>query len=127
MLNKDMGIRNWFKKAGNWIKDKFHKAKNVVGKFVKPVATIVKKGINFIDKTPIGPALSKLSGGVYDTAKKVINLIPDGAVKNNIQNFADKAQATTNQVINKVENIQDKARDMIDRGKQAANIIKGSM
>ena len=119
-----MGIKSWFRKAGNWIKDKFHKAKTVVGKFVKPVARVVKRGIEFIDKTPIAPVLSKLTGGIYDTAKKVINLIPDGSVKDNVQKFADKAQAASSQVISKVDNIQGKAKDMIDRGKQASEIVK---
>ena len=31
-----MGLKRFFKKAGAWFKDKFHKAKNVVVKFAKP-------------------------------------------------------------------------------------------
>ena len=119
-----MGIKSFFKKAGAWVKDKFHKAKNVVSKFVKPVVKVAKKVVNFVDKTPIGGILSKVSGGIYDAAKKVINLIPDGDVKNNVQNFADKAQAATSQVIDKAVHIQDKAKDIIDRGRRAAEIVK---
>ena len=89
-----MGIKSFFKKVGGWVKDKFHKAKNVVAKFAKPVIKVAKKVVNFVDKTPIGPVLSKVSGGIFDTAKKVINLLPDGEVKKNVQNFAGKAEAT---------------------------------
>ena len=121
-----MGIKSFFKKIGGWVKDKFHKAKNVIHKFGKPVIKGIKKVVNFVDKTPIGGILSKVSGGIYDAAKKVINLIPDGDVKNNVQNFADKAQAATSQVIDKVSNIQDKAKGFIDRGRQAAEIFKNS-
>ena len=121
-----MGIKSFFKKVGGWVKDKFHKAKNVVSKFVKPVVKVAKKVVGFIDKTPIGGILSKATGGIYDTVKKVVNIIPDGEVKNNVQNFADKAQAATSQVIDKVSNIQDKAKGFIDRGRQAAEIFKNS-
>lgn len=127
-----MGIKKFFKKVGGWVKDKFHKAKNVVAKFAKPVIKVAKKVVNFVDKTPLGPVLSKVSGGIFDTAKKVINLLPDGEVKKNAQNFANKAESTAGQVVNKVENVQnkaqgliDKGRDLFDRGKQAAGIITG--
>ena len=121
-----MGIKSFFKKVGGWVKDKFHKAKNVVSKFVKPVVKVAKKVVNFVDKTPIGPILSKVSGGIYDTVKKVVNILPDGEVKKNVQNFTDKAQAATGQVIDKAVHIQDKAKDIIDRGRQAAEIVKSS-
>ena len=121
-----MGIKSFFKKVGGWVKDKFHKAKNIVAKFAKPVIKVAKKVVNFVDKTPIGPILSKVSGGIFDTAKKVINLLPDGEVKKNVQNFTDKAQAATGQVIDKAVHIQDKAKDIIDRGRQAAEIVKSS-
>ena len=126
IVNSKMGIKSFFKKVGGWVKDKFHKAKNVVSKFVKPVAKIAKKVVNFVDKTPIGPILSKVSGGIYDTVKKVVNILPDGEVKKNVQNFTDKAQAATGQVIDKAVHIQDKAKDIIDRGRQAAEIVKSS-
>ena len=93
---------------------------------MKPVAKVAKKVVNFVDKTPIGPILSKVSGGIYDTVKKVVNILPDGEVKKNVQNFTDKAQAATGQVIDKAVHIQDKAKDIIDRGRQAAEIVKSS-
>jgi phage-related protein len=126
-----MGIKKFFKKVGGWVKDKFHKAKNVVSKFVKPVVKVAKKVVNFVDKTPLGPILSRVSGGIFDGVKKVINILPDGEVKNNVQNFANKAESTAGQVVSKVENVQNKAqglinkgRDLFDRGKQAAEIFK---
>ena len=119
-----MGIKSFFKKAGRWIKDKFHKAKQVVGKFAKPVVKIAKKVINFVDETPLGPILSKVSGGIFDTVKKVVNILPDGEVKNNVQNFTNKAEATAGQVVNKVDEMQNKAKDVIDRGRKAAEIFK---
>ena len=128
-----MGIKKFFKKAGGWIKDKFHKVKNVVSKYAKPVIRVAKKVVNFVDKTPLGPILSKATKGVFDGVKKVINILPDGEVKNNVQNFANKAESTAGQVVNKVENAQNKAqglinkgRDLFDRGKQAASIIKNT-
>jgi phage-related protein len=126
-----MGIKKFFKKVGGWVKDKFHKVKNAVTKFAKPVIGVAKKVVNFVDKTPLGPVLSKVSGGIFDGVKKVINILPDGEVKNNVQNFANKAESTAGQVVNKVENAQNKAqglinkgRDLFDRGKQAAEIFK---
>jgi hypothetical protein len=119
-----MGIKKFFKKVGGWVKDKFHKVKNAVAKFAKPVVKVAKKVVNFVDKTPLGPVLSKVTGGVFDGVKKVINILPDGEVKNNVQNFANRAESTAGQVVHKVENIQDKARDVIDRGQRLSDIIK---
>ena len=121
-----MGLKKFFKKAGAWVKDKFHKAKNVVTKFAKPVVRIVKKATDFIGKTPIAPILDKVTGGLYGTAKKVIDLIPDGAVKDNANKFADQAKRTADQAVNKVDEYQNKAKQVIDKGKQAAEIIKQS-
>ena len=118
-----MGIKSFFKKIGGWVKDKFHKAKNVVAKFAKPVVKVAKKVVNFVDKTPLAPIISKATGGIFDTAKKVINLIPDGDVKKNVQNFTQKAEATAGQVVNKVDNIQNKAKDLIDRGQKIAGVV----
>ena len=119
-----MGIKKFFKKIGGWVKDKFHKAKNAVAKFAKPVVKVAKKVVNFVDKTPLGPVLSKVSGGIFDGVKKVINILPDGEVKNNVQNFANKAESTAGQVVNKVENAQNKARDIVDRGKRVSDVIQ---
>ena len=121
-----MGLKRFFKKAGAWVKDKFHKAKNVVTKFAKPVVGIVKKATDFIGKTPIAPILDKVTGGLYGTAKKVIDLIPDGTVKDNANKFADQAKKTADQAIGKVDEYQNKANQVIDKGKQAVDIIKQS-
>ena len=121
-----MGLKKFFKKAGAWVKDKFHKAKNVVTKFAKPVVRIVKKATDFIGKTPIAPILDKFTGGLYGTAKKGIDLIPDGTVKDNANKFADQAKRTADQAVNKVDEYQNKAKQVIDKGKQAAEIIKQS-
>ena len=59
-----MGLKKFFKKAGAWVKDKFHKAKNVVTKFAKPVVKVVKKVTDFIGKTPIAPILDRVTGGI---------------------------------------------------------------
>ena len=119
-----MGIKKFFKKVGGWVKDKFHKVKNAVAKFAKPVVKVAKKVVNFVDKTPLGPVLSKVSGGIFDGVKKVINILPDGEVKNNVQNFANKAESTAGQVVNKVDQVQNKARDIVDRGKRLSDVIQ---
>ena len=113
-----MGLKRFFKKAGAWFKDKFHKAKNVVVKFAKPVVRVVKKVTDFIGKTPIAPILNKVTGGVYGLVKKGIDLIPDGAVKDNVNKFADQAKKIADNTSSKVGEIQDKANQVIDKGKQ---------
>ena len=123
MVNSTMGILKFFKKAAGWVKDKFHKAKNVIGKFVSPVVNVVKKATSWIDKTPIGPILSKATGGIYDTAKKVINFLPDGTVKDNASKFADKAKETAGSAIGRVERIHQKAKEWIDRGRKINGTI----
>lgn len=119
-----MGLKKFFKKAGTWVKDKFHKAKNVVTKFAKPVLNVAKKAVDFIGKTPIAPILNKATGGVFNVVKGITSLIPEGKVKSNVQNFTKKAEALSDDVQNKVANAQNKANQVIDKGKQAAAIIK---
>ena len=112
-----MGIRSFFKKAGGWMKDKFHKAKNGVVKFAKAAAPVVKKAVNFIDKTPISNIINSFTGGAFDTAKKVINLIPDGKVKDTVNNFTNKAEELKNRAVNEIDKRQDQAREMINKGR----------
>ena len=126
-----MGLKKFFKKAGSWVKDKFHKAKNAVVKFAKPVIKVVKRVTDFVDKTPLAPILNKVTGGIYGLAKKGIDLIPDGEVKNNATKFAEQAKKMADSGTSKVAEMQDKAKHMIDkgrdyigRGQKAYGIIK---
>jgi hypothetical protein len=116
-----MGIQKFFKNTGSWLKDKFHKAKNVVTKFAKPVVGVVKKVTDFIGKTPIAPILDKATGGIYGMVKKGIDMIPDGTVKDNVNRFADKAKQVADTSINKVDEYQNKANQIIDKGRQFFN------
>lgn len=122
-----MGIKHFFKKAGGWIKDKFHAAKTGVQKFAKvvkdKVVPIVQKGVNFIDKTPIGAIVNTATGGAFDKARQLINLIPSGNVKEKATEYMNKAEDVRNKVVNEIDKRQDQARGLIDRAKQAANIL----
>lgn len=122
-----MGIKKWFKKVGGWFKDKFHAAKTGVQKFGKvvkeKVVPVIQKGVNFIDKTPISNIINAFTGGAFDKAKNLINLIPGGKVKEKAEAYVKKAEDMRNKVTNEIDKRQDQARDYIDRAKQAANII----
>ena len=119
-----MGLKRFFKKAGAWIKDKFHKAKNVVTKFAKPVVRVVKKVTDFIGKTPIAPILDRVTGGIYGTIKKGIDLIPDGAVKDNVNKFTDQAKKIADNTSSKIADMQDKAKQVIDTGQKIHDFVK---
>ena len=121
-----MGIKRFFKKAGAWIKDKFHKAKNVVTKFAKPVVKVVKNVADFIGKTPLAPIINTATGGAFNVVHGLIKLIPDGAVKDKVENFTKKAEQVRDQASSKVQDLQDKANTVIDKGKQAINIINNA-
>lgn len=118
-----MGLKRFFKKAGAWAKDKFHKAKNVVTKFAKPVVKVVKKVTDFIGKTPLAPIINGATGGVFNVVHGLTKLIPDGKVKDNVQNFTKKAEQMRDTAVNKVADVQSKANAVVDKGKQAMNII----
>ena len=119
-----MGLKRFFKKAGAWIKDKFHKAKNVVTKFAKPVVRVVKKVTDFIGKTPIAPILDRVTGGIYGTIKKGIDLIPDGSVKDNVNKFTDQAKKIADNTSSKIADMQDKAKQVIDTGQKIHDFVK---
>ena len=118
-----MGIKKFFKKAGAWVKDKFHKAKNVVTKFAKPVVKIAQKVGDFIQKTPLGPILNAKTGGLFGIGKRIIDVIPTGSVKDNAQKFINKAEDTTKRVIDKVDETQNKAKHIIDKGREVIGRI----
>lgn len=118
-----MGIKKFFKKAGAWVKDKFHKAKNVVTKFAKPVVKVVKGVANFIDKTPLGPIINGATKGLFGIGKRIIDAIPTGSVKDNAQKFINKAEDTTKRVIDKVDETQNKAKHIIDKGREVIGRI----
>ena len=113
-----MGIKRFFKKAGGWIKDKFHKVKNVVTKFAKPVVKVVKKVTDFIGKTPLAPIINTATGGVFNVVHGLTKLIPDGAVKDKVENFTKKAEQVRDTAVRKVDDLQGKANQVIDKGKK---------
>ena len=118
-----MGLKRFFKKVGGWFKDKFHKAKNVVTKFAKPVVRVVKGVTDFIGKTPLAPIINTATGGAFNVVHGLTKLIPDGAVKDKVENFTKRAEEVRDQAVTRVQDLQDKANTIIDKGKQAINII----
>ena len=121
-----MGLKRFFKKAGGWIRDKFHKAKNIVKKFAKPVVKVVKNVADFIGKTPLAPIINTATGGAFNVVHGLTKLIPDGAVKDKVENFTKKAEQVRDTAVRKVDDLQDKANTVIDKGKQAINIINNA-
>ena len=121
-----MGLKKFFKKAGDWVKDKFHKAKNVVTKFAKPVIGVVKKAVDFVGKTPLAPIINTATGGAFNVIKNVSKLIPDGAVKDNLNKFTNKAEQIRDAAVNKVADVQNKVNANIDRGKAIAGVVKSA-
>ena len=47
---------------------------------------------NAYDKTPIAPIVNAYTGGLFDKAKKLIDILPDGTVKDKLNNYTDKAE-----------------------------------
>lgn len=119
-----MGLKKFFKKVGGWVKDKFHKVKNVVHKFAKPVLGVVKKAVDFVGSTPLAPIVNKATGGAFNIIKGVSNLIPDGAVKDNVNRFTNQAEQIKDRVVNRVDQVQNKINTAVDRGKQMGDIIR---
>ncbi len=127
-----MGIKKFFKKIGNgvkngvsWAKDKFHKTVNVVKKFAKPVMGVVDKVSGVLSMVP--GKIGLIAGGVNaanGVANKVLDQIPDGAAKNKLKAAQGKTTNTANNVLTKVGNIADKANDYVQRGQNIANIIR---
>ena len=121
-----MGLKKFFKKAGAWVKDKFHKAKNVVTKFAKPVIGVVKKAVDFVGKTPLAPILNTATGGAFNVIKNVSKFIPDGAVKDNVNKFTTKAEQMRDTAVNKVTDVQNKVNQAVDRGRAIAGVVKSA-
>ena len=114
-----MGIRKFFKKVGGWVKDKFHAVKNGVTKFAQKAAPVVKKVVNFVDKTPIGAIANSFTGGMFSKAKDLINMLPEGKVKDTVSNFTNKAEQFKDKAINEIDKRQEQARGLIDKGRNA--------
>lgn len=126
-----MGIKKFFKKVGGWFKDKFHAAKTGVQKFGKivkdKVVPVIQKGVNFIDKTPIGGIVNTFTGGAFDKARRLINLIPGGKVKEKAEEYVNKAEDVRKRAVDEIDKRQDQARDVIDRGRGVLDKFKQGM
>ena len=123
-----MGLKKFFKKIGGWVKDKFHKGVNAVKKFGKivkdKVVPIVKKGVNFINNTPIGGIVNSFTGGALDKANRILNYIPDGKVKDKLKDMVTKATDIKNNVVNEIDKRQDQAKDLISKGNNFIDKLK---
>ena len=119
-----MGLKRFFKKVGGWVKDKFHKVKNVVTKFAKPVVSVVKKAVDFVGKTPLAPIINTATGGAFNIVKKVADFIPDGAVKDNVNKFTNRAEQIRDRVVDKVDTAQNRFNTAVDRGRQIGGVIR---
>lgn len=119
-----MGLKRFFKKVGSWVKDKFHKVKNVVTKFAKPVVSVVKKAVDFVGKTPLAPIINTATGGAFNIVRKVADFIPDGAVKDNVQKFTNRAEQIRDRVVDKVDTAQNRINTAVDRGRQIGGVIR---
>ena len=126
-----MGIKKFFKRVGGWFKDKFHAAKTGVQKFAKvvkeKVVPVIQKGVNFIDKTPIGGIVNTFTNGAFEKAKNLINLIPGGKVKEKAEEYVKKAEDARNKVVNEIDKRQDQARGIIDKGRDIVDRAKQGM
>lgn len=128
-----MGIRtffnktkNAFSKAGKWIGDKFHKVKNGVVKFAKVAAPIVKKGFDLIGSTDLAKQINDKTGGAFNVVKDITKYLPDGTVKDNVNNFVHKGEEVVGKITPEVQRVQDKLRDGIERGQGVLNVIKNN-
>ena len=115
-----MGIKKWFKRTGGWFKDKFHAAKTGVQKFAKVVkenvVPAVQKGMNFIDKTPLSGVINAYTGGAFDKARRLINLIPNGNVKDKMNAYVNKGEEFKNNMNSELDKRQNQARDLMHKG-----------
>ncbi len=115
-----MGIQKYFKRVGGWIKDKFHRAASGVRKFNKivkdNVVPAVQKGMNFIDSTPLSPIINAYTGGAFDKARKLINLIPNGNVKDKMNAYVNKGEEFKNKMNSEIDKRQNQARDLMHKG-----------
>ena len=111
-----MGIRKFLTNTSSWMRDKFHNIKNGVAKFAKVAVPVVKTAVNFIDKTPIGGIINSATGGAFSIAKNLINLIPEGRVKDTVSNFTNKAEEYKNKAVDEIDKRQQQAREFINTG-----------
>lgn len=119
-----MGLKRFFKKVGGWVRDKFHKVKNVVTKFAKPVVSVVKKAVDFVGKTPLAPIINTATGGAFNVVKKISDFIPDGAVKDNVNKFTNRAEQIRDRVVDRVDTAQNRINSAVDRGRQIGGVIR---
>jgi hypothetical protein len=128
-----MGIIDFFKKAGGWVKDKFHKVVNAVGTGYKFLQPIVSKGLSLAQMVPgkIG-MLAGAGRGILDAAGGVINALPSGGIKDKLSNlaqrgndFIDKTQGKSQQLWNQVQDKIDTGQRIYDAGAKAVGQVSG--
>ena len=120
-----MGIKNFFKKIGNgirnagrWIKDK---ALPVIGRIAQPI-------LNVMGMIPgkLG-MIGKVGSVVTSALQNITNQIPNKDVRDKINNVIDKGNNTFQGAIDKGKNIVDTGQNIVNATKEGWNNIKSSI
>jgi len=112
-------IANGVRGAGRFFKRFVNPAKKIIGK-------VVPKAIELVDKyRKISPQIidkaKEYAPKVFKTIDSITDVIPNGRVKDKINELNNKARQTTEKVISTGENINNKVNNVIDQTAEARN------
>lgn len=111
------GAWNKVRKVGGKIGGAIKGAVHTVGKITKPVMNIISGVSGFLQGAP--GKVGKIAGAVrkgVDTAKKLINLLPDSNFKKRLEEGSDKAE----QIVRRGEQV---VGDVVEKGREYAPFI----
>ena len=107
------GIRRFIQGAGRLARKVVKPVKRIFGK----VSPYIKRGYEIATKIPgIIDTVRQKKGEITDKIDKVVDIIPDGKIKDKIRRAVDKGKEVADRVIDTSQRISDKAKPWIDAG-----------
>ena len=107
------GVRKFIQGAGRLARKIINPVQRIVGK----ISPYVRKGIEIAGKIPgIIDTVRQRKGEITDKVDRIVDMIPDSKIKDRIRGAVDRGKDIADRVIDRVQNISDRAQPWIKAG-----------
>ena len=107
------GIRKFVQGAGRLARKIVKPVQRIVGK----ISPYIRKGIEFAGKIPgIIDTVRQRKGEITDKVDRIVDMMPDGKIKDRIRGAVDRGKEIADRVIDRVQTVSDRAQPWIKVG-----------
>ena len=107
------GIKRFIQGAGRLARKVVKPVKRIFGK----ISPYVRKGVEFAGKIPgIIDTVRQRKGEITDKVDRIVDMIPDGKIKDKIKGAVDRGKEIADRVIDRAQVISDRTQPYIKAG-----------